>query len=113
MRRHQYVFVVLLLLAGCASLGLPEPQSITERIAYANGQVTALTHSATTSLRAGRISVADARYVSEVSKETAALLDAAEIAATGGDISTAEGRLQLASTMLATLESYLTAREGS
>lgn len=108
--RYTVYAFLLCLLTACATLGLPAPQSLEERIAYANGNVTGLVNSTTNLLNAKRIKVEDAKYVSTVAKESAALLDAAEDAATAGDAVTAEGRLRLAQSVLTSLEAYLTAK---
>lgn len=104
---HVAVYVLCWLIAGCVSLGLAQPRDMTDRIAYANGKITGLANSTRTALAAGRIGSDDARYVSNVAKESAAFVDAAEVAVTAGDTATAEGRLQLATTILTSLEAYL------
>jgi hypothetical protein len=99
--------VALLLLAGCASLGLAPASSITDRVAYAYGSHTAVLQSATAALEAGDIGVEDAQRVLKVADQARDALDAAKLAIDAGDVSTAEGRLQLALSILTELQAYL------
>lgn len=107
---HAAAWLITAVLIGCASLGLTEPKSFEDRLAYANGQVTALVRSTTNSARLGYISRDDAQYVATVAKESAAMLDAAEVAAQAGDAANAEQRLLMASNILTALETYLQSR---
>jgi hypothetical protein len=99
--------VALLLLAGCAQLGLAPASSLTDRVAYAYGSHTAVLQSATAALEAGDIGVEDAQRVLKVADQARDALDAARFAVDAGDISTAEGRLQLAVSILTELQAYL------
>lgn len=104
------VWLILALFAGCQSLGLAEPKSLSQRIAYAYGTNAGIRTAAANSLTAGAISVADGEYVLKVTDETRTLLDASHTALLGGDPSTAEGRLLLALGVLDTLQTYLNRR---
>lgn len=92
---------------GCAAIGLQSPQTFNERYAYAISQTTGLRQTAADALTAKQISVDDAEYVLKVTDESRALLNAARAALTAGDTSTAEGRLSLATNILAQLQAYL------
>lgn len=100
---------LLLLLAGCASLGLAPASSFSDRLAYSYGTHSAVLVSATQSLEAGEISSEDASRVLKVADEARTALDAARIANGAGDATTAEGRLQLATALLTNLQAYLRA----
>lgn len=99
----------LLLLVGCASLGLAPASSFGDRLAYSYGTHTAVLVAATQSLEAGELDSADASRVLKVADEARTALDAAKLAHGVGDASTAEGRLQLATALLTNLQAYLRA----
>lgn len=100
---------LLLLLAGCASLGLAPASSFSDRLAYSYGTHSAVLVTATQSLEAGEISSEDASRVLKVADEARTALDAARVASGAGDVTTAEGRLQLATALLTNLQAYLRA----
>lgn len=100
-------------LAGCQSLGLASAQSFDDKLAYAYGSHTAIQKATATALDLKDITSADAEHVLKLADESRALLDAARTAANAGDVSTAEGRLLLASSILTQLETYLRTRGGS
>ncbi len=103
--------VALLLLAGCAQLGLAPASSLSDRIAYAVGTHTAVLESTTAALEAGDIGVEDAQRVLKVADQSRQALDAARLALGAGDVSTAEGRLQLAVSLLSQLQTYLRSQQ--
>jgi hypothetical protein len=105
-----FVAAVLLALTACAQLGLAPASSFSDRLAYAYGTHTAVLTSATHSLEAGEISSEDATRVLKVADQARQALDAAKLALTAGDTSTAEGRLQLAVALLGELQTYLRAK---
>lgn len=102
--------VVAVLLSGCASLGLAPATTFDERLAYAVSQNAAVRTAAANSLNAGDIQVDDARRVLKITDEVRTSLDAARLAFSAGDVSTAEGRLQLATAVLVELQKYLRAQ---
>lgn len=103
-------YFCLLMLGACASLGLEPAQSFDERLAYAVSQNAAARQAAANSRDAGEIEVTDAQFVLKVTDEARTLLDAARVAADVGDISSAEGRLSLATSILVNLQAYLRER---
>jgi hypothetical protein len=105
--KTSFAAFALLLLAGCASLGLAPAKSFDDRLAYAYGTHTAVLESATAALKSGAISVDDAQAVLSLADESRTLLDAARAAVGGGDTSTAEGKLALALSVLTQLQTYL------
>lgn len=103
--------VTLLLLVGCASLGLAPASKFDERLAYAVSQNAAVRQAAAVSLENGEITLEDAQYVLKLTDESRKLLDAARLASGVGDISTAEGRLNVAVSVLANLQAYLRSKQ--
>jgi hypothetical protein len=99
--------VALLLLTGCAQLGLAPASSFEERLAYAVSQNAAVRQTAAVSLENGEIALEDAQRVLKLTDEVRTALDAARLAVGAGDVSTAEGRLQLATSILVNLQAYL------
>lgn len=101
---------LLLILTACASLGLAPASSFEERLAYAVSQNAAVRETAAVSLERNEISLGDAQSVLKITDEVRTALDAARLAAGSGDVSTAEGRLQLATSILVNLQAYLRSR---
>lgn len=115
MRRHPFaaiasLYFLFLLLAGCASLGLAPASTFEQKLAYAVSQNAAVRTAAANALDAGDIQLADAQSVLKLTDESRTLLDAARVAAGAGDLSTAEARLGLATTILVKLQAYLRER---
>lgn len=100
----------LFIVAACASLGLAPASSFEERLAYAVSQNAAVRETAAVSVERKEISVDDARRVLKITDEVRTTLDAARLAAGAGDVSTAEGRLQLATSILINLQAFLRSR---
>jgi hypothetical protein len=101
---------VLLILTACASLGLAPASTFEERLAYAVSQNAAVREAAAVSVERKELSVDDAKRVLKITDEVRTALDAARLAAGAGDVSTAEGRLQLATSILVNLQTYLRSR---
>jgi hypothetical protein len=115
MSRHPFAaitvaYLTFLLLTACASLGLAPAATFEEKLAYAVSQNAAVRQTAANSLEAGDIALADAQSVLKLTDEARTLLDAARLAAGAGDLSTAEARLGLATTILVKLQAYLRER---
>ena len=107
MRLRNYYFLLVLLLAGCSSLGLVEPQTFEQRLAYAYGTNTAIREASTSALNAGVISSDDMIYIMGINDNMRLALDAAKDAAKVGDIQTAEARLVMVTNALTALQEYL------
>lgn len=105
--RKLSIIPLLLILTACASLGLAPASSFEERLAYAVSQNAAVRNTAAVSLEKGEISLDDAKRVLKITDEARTALDAARLAAGVGDTSTAEGRLQLATSILIEIQNYL------
>lgn len=113
MRSHKvYTALALLVcLSACAQLGLAPAQTFDEKLAYAYGTHTAVLKAATLALNAKTISSKDAEQVAKLADESRQLLDAAHVAENSGDITTANGRLLLATNVLEQLQVFLRARK--
>lgn len=108
--RKLAVIPLLLILTACSSIGLAPASSFEERIAYAVSQNAAVREAAAVSVERNEITVDDAKRVLKITDEVRTALDAARLAAGAGDVSTAEGRLQLATSILVNLQAYLRSR---
>lgn len=104
------IFPLLFLLVACGSLGLAPASSFEERLAYAVSQNAAVREAAALSVERKELSIDDAKRVLKITDEVRTALDAARLAAGAGDVSTAEGRLQLATSILVNLQAYLRSR---
>ena len=110
MKRLAIIPLLLILTAACTSLGLAPASSFEERLAYAVSQNAAVREAAAVSVERKELSVDDARRVLKITDEVRTALDGARLAAGAGDVSTAEGRLQLATSILVNLQAYLRSR---
>lgn len=108
--RKLAIVPLLFILTACASLGLAPASSFEERLAYAVSQNAAVREAAAVSVERKEISIDDAQRVLKITDEVRTALDAARLAAGAGDVSTAEGRLQLATSILINLQAYLRSR---
>jgi hypothetical protein len=94
-------------LSGCAAFGIEKPQTFKERLAFAYTTHTAIQKAAANALDAKEITKDDATRVLELADDSRKVLDAARLAFSAGDLSSAEGRLSLATSILIQLQSYL------
>lgn len=101
---------VALVVTGCASFGIQPARSFDQNLAYAYSSHTAVLDSAANALEAGSLTVEDAEAVLALADQSRVLLDSARLAAGAGDVTTAEGRLALATNVLQQLVAYLNAR---
>jgi len=101
---------ILALLGACTLLGVPPPQSINERLAYAYASHTAVLEAATNSVNEGDLTAAEGEQVGELADKSRELLDATNTALRSGDTSTAAGKLQLGMSILTELQLYLRSR---
>ena len=102
------VLWLILLLAGCAQLGLSTPQTFDQKLAVAYGTHTAIQRAAATELRAGHMKKADAQEVLTLADQSKVLLDAARMA---GDTTVAQNKLTLAVAVLTQIQVFLNKRE--
>lgn len=97
-------------LQGCAALGLQDSKSFSQDYAYALSQTTALRSAAAQALDARQISIADAEYVLRLTDQSRAYLDTAQQVYTAGDALKGKTQLELATSVLLQLQSFLNAR---
>lgn len=100
----------ILALVACTQIGLAPAQSFDEKLAYGYSTVTSVRTSAATALDTGLIQVTDAQHVLDVTDQARAGLDAAKVASTAGDTTTAAGKLTLATSVLVEVQQYLIAK---
>ena len=101
---------VALVVTGCESMGIQPAKSFDQNLAYAYSSHTAVLEAASNALEAGSLTVEDAEAVLALADQSRVLLDSARLAAGAGDVTTAEGRLALATNVLQQLVAYLNAR---
>lgn len=109
MKSPRYYFTVLLLvlLAGCAQLGMAPAQNFDQKLAYAYGVHTAVINATAAALDAKSIRSTDAEQVKTLADQSRSLLDAAKVASAGGDLTTANSKLLLGTQILEQLQAYL------
>lgn len=109
MNRTRLVPLVLIVLAGLAACGtlFVAPQSFSEKLAAGYLAHTAVVTATTNALNAGDISSADAEHVAKIAAEARSVLDAAKLANDAGDVKTAQGRLSMALSVIAELQTYI------
>jgi thioester reductase-like protein len=101
----------VLLVVGCAQLGIAPAQSFDQKLAYAEQVDTAVLTASTAALRAQQISSADHEHVIALADQAKALIDSAKLLA-ATDPTSASGKLALATSVLQQLQLYLNSRKG-
>lgn len=99
-------WVMLVLLVGCAQLGLEPATSDVEKLAYAYSQNAAIRRSAAEAFRAGALSKADAQQVLIVTDHAREALDDAT-RFLGVDLASFNGKLQFAVATLSAAKDFL------
>ena len=107
MKQLNALWVMLILLAGCAQLGLSTPQTFDQKLAVAYGTHTAILKATASELKAGHLKKADAQEVLTLADQSKALLDAARMA---GDTTVAQNKLTLAVAVLTQIQAYINQR---
>lgn len=109
----------LLLLAGCAALGLQTADTFNQKLAYSYGQVTAARKGATSVINAScptpealataacREAIADGKHIQAMADEARRGLDLAKGYAAAGNVQQANVQLQLETAALTALQAYL------
>ena len=108
MKKHlnlAFAFISLLLLSACVAM--EAPRTFNERLAYAYASVAASADTAASMVERGRLTKEQGKQALSLVDQATAALDLSRAASGRGDISTAEGQLQLALTVLTRLEAYL------
>jgi hypothetical protein len=111
LRKTDFLPFLLVLLAGCAALGLQSPINLTQRIDNAYGSVTAVVNTAIAGRERGQLTAEEGAFVSDLAKNARTVLQAADALNKAGDTSGAEGRLLLALGILQQLDNYLNGRK--
>ena len=106
-----FILIVLLSVAGCASLGMAPAKSFEQKVAYSYGIHTAVLQSAANAVNNQDISLEEGKQVLNLADESRALLDASRQAFHIGDIDTANGKLMLATSILSQLQTYLRSKQ--
>jgi hypothetical protein len=110
--RAYRIFLLLFtaLLVGCVSM--EKPTDFTDQLIYASKSIEAMTETASSMYERGRLTKEQGREALAMIDQATAALDLARASQGNGDITTAQGQLSLALTLLTQVESYLKAQEG-
>jgi hypothetical protein len=103
------IFLMVFFLVGCA--GLTQPQSLEDKVYWAQGQVTAAYDSIADLAEQGRVTKKQGEDLLAKTNVANEAVQAAKLGLATGDASTALGRLQIAQTILLQLEVALKERE--
>lgn len=106
---HLASLALVALLIGCASAGVPAPQTFNQNVAAGIASVTAVRQSATVLLKADKISVSDAQNVQQQADTAmAGIVIARQLGAV--DPAAGQTKLTAAITVLTALNAYLAAK---
>lgn len=112
MKLAQTRWLLFLLLAGCAYLGVPTPTTFNERVAAAYTTTTALVETTRTLLVAKKITPSDAENVLKQTDTVIAGLDVARSYSATNPIA-ANDKLTATLTILQAIQSYLNSQRGT
>lgn len=104
------VMLAVMLLSGCASMGLSTPKGFDQQLAEAYGVHTAVLQATTTAVTAGSLTSVEATQVKAQADSARALLDAARTADAAGNPAAGNSDLQLAVGALTALQTFLNAK---
>jgi hypothetical protein len=104
------LFLSTLFLVGCVSM--EKPTDFTDQLIYASKSIEAMTETASSMYERGRLTKEQGREVLAMIDQAVAALDLARASQGKGDMTTAQGQLNLALTLLTQAEAYLKAQEG-
>lgn len=102
-----WAVALLTLLMGCQQLGLVQPDTFQQKLAYAYGVHAAVLQTAASAVTTKAMTPADGKHVLSLADESRALLDTANVAAVSGDPTLANNKLLLATSILTQLQQYL------
>jgi hypothetical protein len=105
-------YLLLVLISGCAYLGLPTPTTFNERLASAYGTVTTIRQTTTTLLVAKKITADDAQNVQNQADAARSALDVSA-AVFKTDPAAGNNKLAATITLLTSLQAYLATKKGS
>lgn len=112
MKRVYAAFVFLLLLSGCASLGIAPAQSLKQRIAYGYSTYSAVNYAATNGVTKGTLEPTDGDKVLKLTDEAKGFLDGAK-ALVDTNPQGATDRLTLAISVLQAAQSFIDSKAKS
>lgn len=99
--------ILMLFIAACSTVGVTEPTSFDQRLAYAASQVTATRQVAADLYERGQISKADAQEILKATDQAWLLVQASRGFNAEGDHTRAETALRTATEILTVIETYL------
>lgn len=102
------ILSAVLMLGACASLGLAQPQTLDQKLAYGYAGVTTALNTITTATTAGQLTSAQATEANNLALQVKAILDNAR-ALEGNDATAAQNDLTLALSSLTAVQQFLTA----
>lgn len=109
---RKILYVLLLLVSACATLGIPTPQTFNERLAAGYTTGTTIVSVTTTLLAAKKLSSADAENVLKQTDTAVAGLDISrQLSAT--DLAAADTKLAASLVVLNALQAYLNSKKGT
>lgn len=97
------------MLSGCTPAKLAEPETFSEKLAYAYSTLATVRTGAANALNSKLIKVEDAEHVQRVADDVRAALDTAKAINASGDLTTAMGKLNAATVLLKSAQNYLAA----
>ena len=107
------LYVAVAILAACTALGVANPQTFNQKLAYAYGNVTAVRSITLSELQDGMITAKEAQNIQNGADDAKSALDTARLASSNGDLTTAEGKLKTAQTILTALQTFLNSKKGT
>lgn len=103
--------LALAALAACAQLGLVQPETVPEKIAYAYGTLTQVRTQAAMLLKQKRISLDAAKQIQQLTDVARSGLDKARDLHFSGNGTESSKQLELATSLLREAQDYLAGRE--
>jgi hypothetical protein len=100
---------VICVLSACSVLGISKPLSLDEQLAAAQVTRDAVESAATTAFQSHTLSESDFRQVVQMAKTTREFISAAKLAEDAGNVAGANQELQLATSALTALQTYINA----
>lgn len=97
----------ILMLSGCASLGLPAPKGFEQQLGEAYGIHTAVLQTIAIGTGNGQLSSTDAASINGIAVNARVLLDSAKSIEMAGDTAGAQSKLAMATSLLTQLQTYL------
>jgi hypothetical protein len=109
---RKILYVLLLLALGCATFGIPTPQTFNERLAAGYTTATTIVAATTTLLAAKKLSSADAENVLKQTDTAVAGLDISRNLSLT-DLAAANTKLTATLVVLNSLQAYLNSKKGT